>query len=171
MGLSVVLALVMSISIFMLLPTVIVGWMSKPDREHFRSEPVIEGVVRILIFVVYIVLISKLGDIKTVFQYHGAEHKTIHCFEDGLELTPKNAQTFYTLHPKMRNQFSDVCHGRCDLGARLYGMAEWMASCTVKTFGAASYSRNFERTAEMGWKKRQLDCLTSSACRGCIGRN
>ena len=61
--------------------------------------------VRILIFVVYIALISKMQDIKTVFQYHGAEHKTIHCFENGLELTPENAQTFYTLHPRCGTSF------------------------------------------------------------------
>lgn len=104
MVLSVVLALVMSISIFMLLPTVIVGWMSKLTENIFALN-LIEGIVRILIFVAYIALISKLGDIKTVFQYHGAEHKTIHCFENGLELTPKNAQTFYTLHPRCGTSF------------------------------------------------------------------
>ena len=46
-----------------------------------------------------------MKDIKTVFQYHGAEHKTIHCFENNLELTPENAQTFYTLHPRCGTSF------------------------------------------------------------------
>lgn len=82
MVLSVVLALVMSIGIFMLLPTAIVGWCAKLT-ENIILLNLIEGVVRILIFVVYIALISKMQDIKTVFQYHGAEHKTIHCFENG----------------------------------------------------------------------------------------
>ena len=104
MVLSVVLALVMSIGIFMLLPTAIVGWCAKLT-ENLILLNLIEGVVRILIFVVYIALISKMPDIKTVFQYHGAEHKTIHCFENGLELTPENAQTFYTLHPRCGTSF------------------------------------------------------------------
>ena len=51
------------------------------------------------------VLISKMEDIKRVFQYHGAEHKTIHCFEKGLELTPENAQEYYTLHPRCGTSF------------------------------------------------------------------
>ena len=104
MVLSVVLALVMSIGIFMLLPTAIVGWCAKLT-ENIILLNLIEGVVRILIFVVYIALISKMQDIKTVFQYHGAEHKTIHCFENGLKLTPENAQTFYTLHPRCGTSF------------------------------------------------------------------
>lgn len=101
---SVVLALVMSVGIFMLLPTTIVGWC-KAITENVFILNLIEGVVRILIFIVYIALISKMEDIKTVFQYHGAEHKTIHCFENNLEMTPENAQTFYTLHPRCGTSF------------------------------------------------------------------
>ena len=102
--LSVVLALVMSVGIFMLLPTVVVGWVAHLT-ESVLVLNLIEGLVRILIFVLYIWLISMMKDIKTVFQYHGAEHKTIHCFENNLELTPENAQTFYTLHPRCGTSF------------------------------------------------------------------
>ena len=56
-------------------------------------------------FIGYVVLIRKMKDIMTVFRYHGAEHKTIHCFENNLELTPENAQTFYTLHPRCGTSF------------------------------------------------------------------
>lgn len=104
MVLSVVLALVMSVGIFMLLPTVVVGWVAHLT-ESVLVLNLIEGLVRILIFVLYIWLISMMKDIKTVFQYHGAEHKTIHCFENNLELTPENAQTFYTLHPRCGTSF------------------------------------------------------------------
>ena len=104
MVLSVVLALVMSVGIFMLLPTVVVGWAAHLT-ESVLVLNLIEGLVRILIFVLYIWLISMMKDIKTVFQYHGAEHKTIHCFENNLELTPENAQTFYTLHPRCGTSF------------------------------------------------------------------
>ena len=102
--LSVVLALVMSVGIFMLLPTVVVGWVAHLT-ESVLVLNLIEGLARILIFVLYIWLISMMKDIKTVFQYHGAEHKTIHCFENNLELTPENAQTFYTLHPRCGTSF------------------------------------------------------------------
>ena len=104
MVLSVVLALVMSVGIFMLLPTVVVGWVAHLT-ESVLILNLIEGLARILIFVLYIWLISMMKDIKTVFQYHGAEHKTIHCFENNLELTPENAQTFYTLHPRCGTSF------------------------------------------------------------------
>ncbi len=102
--LSVAVALVMSVGIFMLLPTAIVGFAGK-YIESVLLLNIIEGLVRMAIFIGYIWLIAKMGDIKTVFQYHGAEHKTIHCFENGLELTPENAQSFYTLHPRCGTSF------------------------------------------------------------------
>ena len=104
MYLSVVIAIVMSVGLFMLLPTVAVGLVGKLT-ENILVLNLAEGAVRIAIFIAYIALISKMEDIKTVFKYHGAEHKTIHCFENGLELTPKNAQEFYTLHPRCGTSF------------------------------------------------------------------
>lgn len=101
---SVLIAIVLAVVIFMLLPTVVVGWLSA-FTDSIILLNLAEGVVRMLIFVGYIVLISRMGDIKTVFQYHGAEHKTIHCFENNLELTPENAQQFYTLHPRCGTSF------------------------------------------------------------------
>ena len=101
---SVVLALIFSIGIFMLLPTAVVGIFSK-ITENVIVLNLIEGIVRIGIFIGYIALIPKLEDINTVFKYHGAEHKTIHCFESGLDLTPENAQSFYTLHPRCGTSF------------------------------------------------------------------
>jgi len=104
MYLSVVLAIVMSVGLFMLLPTVVTGLLGK-ITESILVLNLAEGGVRIAIFILYIALISKMEDIKTVFKYHGAEHKTIHCFENGLELTPENAQQFYTLHPRCGTSF------------------------------------------------------------------
>ena len=102
--LSVALALVFSIGVFMLLPTAVVG-VFKNITDNVIILNLIEGIVRIAIFIGYIAIIPKLEDINTVFQYHGAEHKTIHCYENGLELTPENAQTFYTLHPRCGTSF------------------------------------------------------------------
>ena len=102
--LSVIIALIFSIGVFMLLPTAVVGIFKKLTDSVIILN-LIEGLVRIGIFIGYIAIIPKLEDINKVFQYHGAEHKTIHCFENGLELTPDNAQTFYTLHPRCGTSF------------------------------------------------------------------
>lgn len=102
--LSVVIAICFSVGLFILLPTVVVNW-----AEGFIQNAVVlnllEGLFRLLLFAIYVVAISKMEDIKRVFQYHGAEHKTIHCFEKNLELTPENAQQFYTLHPRCGTSF------------------------------------------------------------------
>lgn len=103
-GFSVVVALVFSIGIFVLLPTAGIGWMGKYIHNSIALN-LIEGVLRIALFILYIGLIAQMKDIKRVFEYHGAEHKTIHCFENNLELTPANAQQFYTLHPRCGTSF------------------------------------------------------------------
>lgn len=101
---SVVIALLMTVGIFIILPTAAVNWLG-----HFTQNEVtlnlVEGLLRIVLFVLYILLISKMPDIQTVFRYHGAEHKCIHCFENGLELNPANCQSFYTLHPRCGTSF------------------------------------------------------------------
>ena len=77
---AVAVAIVLSVAIFMLLPTVAVGLLSKVTDSVILLN-LAEGAVRLIIFIGYIALIARMGEIKTVFQYHGAEHKTIHCFE------------------------------------------------------------------------------------------
>lgn len=101
---SVVLALVFTVGIFIVVPTIAVNWCSILTQNEIVLN-LIEGILRIVLFAVYILLISKMEDIKRVFQFHGAEHKSIHCFENGLELTPKNCQQFYTLHPRCGTSF------------------------------------------------------------------
>ncbi len=103
-SLSVVFALIFSIGIFILMPTVLVNWLGKFIHSHVALN-LCEGIFRLLLFIIYVAAISRMQDIKTVFQYHGAEHKTIHCFENRLELTPDNAQQFYTLHPRCGTSF------------------------------------------------------------------
>jgi uncharacterized protein YqhQ len=66
---------------------------------------VIEKLVRIAIFLGYLWLISRMKDLQRVFQYHGAEHKTISCYEAGVELKPENAQQFSRLHPRCGTSF------------------------------------------------------------------
>lgn len=103
---SVVLAIALTVGIFIILPTWLInGAKLWGGIENGVVLNLLEGVVRIAMFVIYVKLISGMADIKKVFQYHGAEHKTIHCYENKLELTPENAQTFYTLHPRCGTSF------------------------------------------------------------------
>lgn len=104
MTLSVVFAILLSVGIFIIFPTVAINWLGKWISSSVALN-LIEGIFRILLFILYIYLISKMKDIQTLFQYHGSEHKTIHCYENNLELTPENAQQFYTLHPRCGTSF------------------------------------------------------------------
>lgn len=101
---AVVIALVISIGVFVLLPTWIVGVCGKVISNAILLN-LIEGVLRMVMFILYIVAISRMKDIQRVFQYHGAEHKTIHCYENGLELTPENCMKFERLHPRCGTSF------------------------------------------------------------------
>lgn len=103
--LSVVLSLVLVIGLFMLLPTFILNLLKEAGLNNIILLNLLEGVVRIIIFIAYIALCTLMPDIRRTFEYHGAEHKTIHCYESGLELTPENAQSFYTLHPRCGTSF------------------------------------------------------------------
>ena len=101
---SVALAIVFTVGIFIILPTGIVNLMKHVTQSVFWLN-FTEGVLRIAMFILYVWGISFMGDIKRVFQYHGAEHKTIHCFENGLDLTPANCRQFPTLHPRCGTSF------------------------------------------------------------------
>ncbi len=101
---SVVMALFFSVGIFVVGPTWIVNFASHWVTNEIGLN-LIEGVFRILLFVIYVLAISKMPEIHTTFQYHGAEHKCIHCFENGLDLTPENCKGFYTLHPRCGTSF------------------------------------------------------------------
>ena len=104
MTLSLVLAVIISIVLFVIFPTWVVNFLGKWITSTIALN-LIEGILRILIFVGYILLIRRMEEINTLFRYHGAEHKTIHCYENNLELTPENAQQFPTLHPRCGTSF------------------------------------------------------------------
>ncbi len=101
---SVVLSLLMSVGLFIILPTVIVGFLKDLIENHILLT-LCEGAVRILIFLAYLFLVSRMQDIKRVFMYHGAEHKTIHCYEQGLDLTVENVRIQSRLHPRCGTSF------------------------------------------------------------------
>lgn len=97
MVIAVVLAIALSLGLFVFLPQLLVGFI--PNLSEIWKS-LLEGITRLLIFLGYIVAISFIKDIKRVFQYHGAEHKTIACYEADMELTPENAKKCSRLHPR-----------------------------------------------------------------------
>ena len=103
-GASVVMGMGMSIGLFFLLP-MIVGSFFDGFVESTLVLNLIEGLVRICIFVAYILLVSRMEEMKRVFAYHGAEHKTIRCYEAGLPLTVENVRQMTRLHPRCGTSF------------------------------------------------------------------
>ena len=101
---AVTLGLVMSIALFFILPMVI-GSLFYRWIESNLLRNLLEGIVRIAIFVVYILAVSKMAEMKRVFAYHGAEHKTIRCYEAGLPLTVENVRKQTCLHPRCGTSF------------------------------------------------------------------
>ena len=104
MGFSIIMAFAFAMLLFGVLPTLIVGLLKRFTEQQMVLSAV-EGVMKIVFFIIYIVGISRMEDIRRVFQYHGAEHKTIHCFESGQEVTVENARKFTTLHPRCGTSF------------------------------------------------------------------
>ena len=101
---AVALGLGMSIALFFLLPMVIGSFFYRWIENNLLRN-LLEGVVRIIIFVVYIGLVSRMGEMKRVFAYHGAEHKTIRCYEAGLPLTVENVRAQTRKHPRCGTSF------------------------------------------------------------------
>ncbi|MCC0628427.1 MULTISPECIES: DUF1385 domain-containing protein [unclassified Clostridioides] len=101
---SLVIAMLLSAGLFIFIPTLVGGAFSKVMPNDFMLN-LIEGIIRIAILFAYIVLISRSKDVERVFQYHGAEHKSIYCYENNLELTVENAKKFKRLHPRCGTNF------------------------------------------------------------------
>ena len=103
-GIAVALGLGLSICLFFLLPMIIGGFFDKWVKSNLGLN-LIEGVVRMVIFMGYMLLISRMQDMRRVFSYHGAEHKTIRCYEAGLPLTVENVRCQTRLHPRCGTSF------------------------------------------------------------------
>ena len=103
--LAVVLGMLFSVVLFILLPTALVGLLGKAVPLAMWVRNLLEGVVRIVIFAGYLMLCSHTKEIHRVFQYHGAEHKTIFCYEHGLPLTVENVRKQPRHHPRCGTSF------------------------------------------------------------------
>ena len=104
MGITIVVAIALALGLFFLLPLFITGFF----RDHLGEGFVfwlVEGLVRVGIFIAYLALVTQLKDLRRVFEYHGAEHMSIHALEHGEELTPENVEKYSTLHLRCGTSF------------------------------------------------------------------
>ena len=103
-GFAVFLGMAMSIGLFFLLPMIIGGFFDRWITSNLVLH-LVEGVIRMVIFMVYMILVARMKEMKRVFAYHGAEHKTIRCYEAGLPLTVENVRAQTRLHPRCGTSF------------------------------------------------------------------
>jgi len=103
--LTVTLSFIFSILIFVIAPYAITTWFGIQEESRSILFNVVDGIVKIAIFLGYIAAIGMMHDVKRIFQYHGAEHKSITCFENKKALTVKNVQSFSAIHPRCGTSF------------------------------------------------------------------
>lgn len=104
MWFALLLAAGLAIALFVVVPALLTGLLRESVTNRFVLG-LIEGIIRLAIFIGYIILMTRIKDIQRVFQYHGAEHKVIHCYEHGEELSIENARKYSTLHPRCGTAF------------------------------------------------------------------
>jgi uncharacterized protein YqhQ len=102
---AMLIGLAMAVILFTVLPTLLGRWMREQLELHITVRGLAEGVIRVVILLLYMFFVSKLKDIQRVFAYHGAEHKAIACYEAGRELTLENVRSFSRLHPRCGTSF------------------------------------------------------------------
>ena len=105
MTLSLVLGVLLGVALFILAPALVANLLVGDYDTNFVAWNLVDGIARVAVFIFYVWLIGRMGDIKRMFAYHGAEHKTIHCYEHELELTPENARQFPCLHVRCGTAF------------------------------------------------------------------
>lgn len=100
---AMVLGLALSLFLFMYLPALFTGWAM--EGAHPVLKAIVEGMIKIAVFLAYLLLVSLMPDMRRTFQYHGGEHKSIFCYEGKHELTPENAMKCKRLHPRCGTSF------------------------------------------------------------------
>ncbi len=105
MALSMVLGVILGVVVFLVVPALLTNLIVGEYDSNVVLWNVVDGILRVAVFVFYIWLIGRMEDIRRMFGYHGAEHKTIHCYEHRLPLTPENARSFPRLHVRCGTAF------------------------------------------------------------------
>jgi uncharacterized protein YqhQ len=156
---TVVIALVFAIGLFFLLPLGLTS-LVKGQLHSSALFWIVEGLVRTAIFLGYMVVLSRIKDLRRVFEYHGAEHKTISCFEADLPLTPPNAQRFSRLHPRCGTSFLLIVMVVSIFVFGAVGMPAWYWLVTTRILGVPVIAGiSFEiikfagRNRSRGWVK------------------
>ena len=132
--LTIIISLALSVGLFFIVPVTLTNLV----KDQLGSAVVfwiVEGILRTAIFLGYLVLISRMRDLRRVFEYHGAEHKTISCYEAELELTPENAQRFSRLHPRCGTSFLLVVMIVSIFVFSPLGLLPWWALITSRIVG------------------------------------
>ncbi|MBI4698822.1 MAG: DUF1385 domain-containing protein [Nitrospirae bacterium] len=108
MGITVFISIALGLGLFLLLPlycTKLLGAVFQSVNDSRMLFNLVDGIIRIIFFLIYIISINASRDIRRVFQYHGAEHKVVHAYEAGSELTPENVEPYSILHPRCGTSF------------------------------------------------------------------
>lgn len=105
MTFALILGLMLAIALFILLPALASNVLVGEYEQNPFVWNIVDGIMRVIIFIFYVWLIGRMSDIKRMFAYHGAEHKTIHCYEHGMPLTLENAKQFPRLHVRCGTAF------------------------------------------------------------------
>lgn len=100
---SIITAIILAVGLFIVLPAYITKWLGFRNNEFIFS--LVDGIIRLAFFLAYVYIISLFEDVKNVFRYHGAEHKAVHTFENGEELSVENARKYSTVHPRCGTNF------------------------------------------------------------------
>ncbi len=106
MPIAAVLGVALAVALFIGVPVLVTKWIESAAKVSLGWwKNLISGVIKIAVFVIYMLLVSLMKDIRTTFEYHGAEHKTIACYEAGEEMTPENAKKYTRFHPRCGTSF------------------------------------------------------------------
>jgi uncharacterized protein YqhQ len=172
-GLTIALSMALAVGLFFVIPvgatSLIKDWLGSALLFWL-----VEGILRTLIFIGYIVVISKLPDLRRVFEYHGAEHKTISCFESGDELRPENAQRYSRLHPRCGTSFLLIVMVLAIFVFAPIGLPEWywlllsrilgiplIAGLSYEVIKWAGKNRNKRWVRALMWPGLMLQNLTT----------
>ena len=168
---TIVVALAFAIGLFFLLP---VGVTSLIPIDSAVTFWLVEGLIRTAIFLGYLVVIARLPDLRRVFEYHGAEHKAISCYEAGLPLEPENAQRFSRLHPRCGTSFLLIVMIVAIFVFAPLGMPEWywlalsrvlgvplIAGISFEVIKFAGRNRRRGWVRALMWPGMQLQLLTT----------
>ena len=172
-GVAMVLGVALAMGLFVFLPTLLVGLLGLTE-DQFVLRSILEGVVKILVFLVYLFACSRMGEIKRLFAYHGAEHKTIFCYEHGKELTVENVRTEGRLHPRCGTSFLFVVIlisilVWCFIHISNTGLRMLVKLCILPVIMAVTYELNRWvgrhdnlLTRILSWPGRQMQRITTN---------